>query len=518
MAVTGSFNTTGYVDPDAYYTRRLHFSWTRASYDMAANTSTIKFILKATGGAGGYVVGTAITLVVDGEIVYTSPTGLKVYKDQELYRGEMVLKHDSNGERSLNVSVSGGLYYRGNVSGDGTWMLDPLTRYATIVSAPSFNDLANPILVYKNPMGTAVTSIEACISLTGSKDDIPYREVSATGSSYTFNLSEEERNILRNATTANSRKIYFYLKTVADGTTYYSSLAKTFTVTDAHPLVENITIRDGYYLTEQLTGDVEKLIKFYSTASVNYTFAGQKGASITSYKVIVGNDTIEAIPANFPYNEIDTFTIEVTDSRGNVTTKTITKDLVPYVKLTCNLSGNRPDANGNMTVSVHGNYFNGSFGAVDNTLSVQYRIKKKDEDWSAWTDMTPTFGNGTYSAETELSGLESSTLYIFQARAIDKLATVESAEREGKSTPVFDWGEEDFNFNVPVNMNGQTVLRHNEAANNLVVSASGGFIYFRPGGTSDTSAEVKINPQGAIELSGDIIINGQSLKALLGID
>lgn len=519
MAVTGSFYSSGYVDPEGYYSRHLEFIWTRASYDIAANTSTIKYVLKAVGGRGGYVTGTAITLTVDGEIVYTSPSGLKVYKDQELYRGEITLRHDNNGERSFAVSVRGGLYYRGNVSGDGRWVLDALTRYATIISAPSFNDLANPILNYKNPVGSAASSVQACISLTGSKDDIPYRDIPLGGGSYTFNLTEEERNTLRNATTgSNSRKIFFYIKTVTNGVTYYNHLAKTFTVADAHPLVENITIRDASGVTSQLTGDVNKLIKFYSAASVNYTVAAQKGASIVSHKVTAGNDTLETIPAVFPANEIETFIFEVTDSRGNVTTKTVTKSLIPYVKLTCNLSNNRPDINGDMTVNVKGNYFNGSFGATSNTLTVQYRYKLSDGNWGSWTNMPASFGNGTYEAEVELHGLEPLALYIFQARAIDKLATITTAEREVKASPLFDWGEEDFNFNVPVNMNGETVLRHNQSANNLVISASGGFIYFRPGGTSDTSAEVKINPRGNIELSGDIIINGRSLKSLLGID
>ena len=66
-------------------------------------------------------------------------------------------------------------------------------------------------------------------------------------------------------------------------------------------------------------------------------------------------------------------------------------------------------------------------------------------------------------------------------------------------------------------MNNETILRHNHQANNLVVSSSGGFIYFRPKGTDDTSAEIKFTPQGNIELAGDIIINGKSLKSLLNI-
>ena len=47
--------------------------------------------------------------------------------------------------------------------------------------------------------------------------------------------------------------------------------------------------------------------------------------------------------------------------------------------------------------------------------------------------------------------------YTFQAKAIDKLITKESVERTVKAVPVFDWGEEDFNFNVPVTIQGKDV-------------------------------------------------------------
>jgi len=86
-----------------------------------------------------------------------------------------------------------------------------------------------------------------------------------------------------------------------------------------------------------------------------------------------------------------------------------------------------------------------------------------------------------------------------------------------RAIPIYDVGRDNNNVNVNFNMNHKTVLRHNRLANNVVLSSSGGFIYFRPLGTDDNTVEVKISPQGNIELSGDILIEGQSLKSLLGI-
>jgi hypothetical protein len=115
-----------------------------------------------------------------------------------------------------------------------------------------------------------------------------------------------------------------------------------------------------------------------------------------------------------------------------------------------------PDTAGNMAVMVTGNYFNGSFGAKSNSLSVYYRYKTVGGSYSSWTAMTVTKSGNTYSATVNITGLDYKTAYVFQAYAKDELATFYSAEKTVKATPVFDWGESDFKFNVPVTMAGYT--------------------------------------------------------------
>ena len=76
----------------------------------------------------------------------------------------------------------------------------------------------------------------ACISLTGSTDDIVYRDIPKTGTlSYTFELTDAERNLLRQNTTGKTRKVKFYIRTVIGGSTLHSIVEKTFSIINASP-------------------------------------------------------------------------------------------------------------------------------------------------------------------------------------------------------------------------------------------------------------------------------------------
>ena len=68
---------------------------------------------------------------------------------------------------------------------------------------------------------------------------------------------------------------------------------------------------------------------------------------------------------------------------------------------------------------------------------------------------TPTFSNGEYTLTYQVSDtLDYNKTYIFQCRAVDRLNIVEASEYTVKLTPVFDWSNTDFNFNVPISING----------------------------------------------------------------
>lgn len=130
-----------------------------------------------------------------------------------------------------------------------------LYNVGKITSAPNFNDEANPTIQYTNEAGNTVTSLQACISLTGATDNIAYRDIPKTGNSYTFNLTTAERNTLRNATTGTSRTVKFYIKTVAGGNTYFSSVTKTLSIINANPTFSTFNFLDTGIVSTELTGN-----------------------------------------------------------------------------------------------------------------------------------------------------------------------------------------------------------------------------------------------------------------------
>ena len=390
--------------------------------------------------------------------------------------------HNANGSGtcaiSATVNAPQGTSMAGYVlSASKTVTLDAIPRAASITAAPNFTDEDSPKITYSNPAGNAVSELQACISLDGSEIPVGYRDISKTGTSYTFSLTDAERKALRQATTGNSRSVRFYVRTTISGTNYTDYITKTLTIKNPAPTLSP-TVEDTGAVSTVLTGDANKIIKGYNSVQITFNAAAVKEATIKSRKVTCGNMS-RTSDGKMSHVESGTFEFTVTDSRGNTVTKTITKTLIEYVQLTCSLKASAPTTAGDMAFSITGNYWSGNFGAVDNTLTVQYRIKANSEEYGEWTNAAATISSGKYTAEVNPSGLDSLNTYTFQARAADKVKSgyITTAEKTVKTTPVFDWGEDDFNFNVPVDIPQSQALRGKKADGESV-----NLIYLNAGG------------------------------------
>lgn len=212
----------------------------------------------------------------------------------------------------------------------------------------------------------------------------------------------------------------------------------------------------------QYTNDRDTIIKGYNSIYFNINAEAKKGASISKYKIVCGSKSASSATGNLAHVLSGTFTVSATDSRGFTASKTVTKPLVNYIKLTCALTAKASlDAATNKAVvsfKVSGNYYNGKFGnasgAVSNSLTVQYRYKTNSGSYSSWISLNPTVSNNTYSVSTSINNLDYQNKYTVQARAIDTIYSggILSDEKSVSAKPIFDWGESDFNFNVPVKM------------------------------------------------------------------
>ena len=216
-------------------------------------------------------------------------------------------------------------------------------------------------------------------------------------------------------------------------------------------------IADSNPATVAVTGDAGQLVRYCSDAYVKAVCKGKNGAVVEDYRMTNNGTVYTDRTVTVKGVEKGVFRFDVTDSRGSTSTLTVTKPMIPYIKLTCNLGDNKPDGDGNMTVKVSGNYFNSSFGAQSNTLAVWYRYKVSGGNYGDWISLEANVGAKSYTAQAELTGLDYQTTYVFQARAEDKLRTVDSAEYAVRATPVFDWDENDFNVNGTFKINNEAV-------------------------------------------------------------
>ena len=194
-----------------------------------------------------------------------------------------------------------------------------------------------------------------------------------------------------------------------------------------------------------------------------------KGASLVRQSITCGGHTLTG-DGTLEGVESGTIVVSATDSRGNSTTKTVERKLVGYVRLSCTLGQGTPDASGRYDLEVVGACYYGSFGAAENTLTVEYRYRAQGtEAWGAWTAVDRTTPMGfTYVAHATVKGLDYQTAYEFQARAADVLEQVESEVKVVKASPGFDWGKDDFAFHIPVYIQGVKVTP--DVGQNLLIN------------------------------------------------
>ena len=338
------------------------------------------------------------------------------------YAGETLINtvnawanHNNDGTFTLTgsagfTSTAWGMGTSGNYSAT----LPTIPRAAALTAAPNFNDEENPTITYSNPAGSVVESLKACIaSPDGLVIYAAYRDISKTGTSYTFELTEQERNNLRLASiNSPSMAVKFYITTVIGGNTYYSTLDRTLTIVNANPTFTSFNYEDANNNTIALTGNSSKIINGYSTLRIsNLAATANKGATLQLIQI---NDI------QYPYSENFTIDIEkwasnkitiyVIDSRNNSTKleALIGINFINYTEKTItNKSCLREGSiNEESVLSFSGTFFNSSFGAVDNTLTASYKYKETSStEWiSGNTTLTLTINENNFSYEGYIKG------------------------------------------------------------------------------------------------------------------
>lgn len=405
MAVTSGTVTTNVVGKSNFYV-----NWSQVSQSIANNQTTINWvagIYTGTSGSHDSFYSNAVkiySVYIDGVLVSNGGTwsNIRTAGNHDLLSGTSVINHNADGSKSFNISISAWTYPSSNYSGNVWFSLNNIPRQATVTNAIDFNDEQNPTIYYSNPAGNAVTSLEAYIENDATGTGlIGLRDIPKTGNSYTFPLTDAERNTLRNAIpNSNSLRLRFAIRTNIGGNYYYSWVVKTMTIVNANPHIDDIQYLDTNTTTTDLTNDDQIIIQNLSTLQFKlYDIAAYKGATLSSLSVnINGNVKTTAYSGtsiastSYNYNEVDVSSdtnavVTITDSRGNKSNYNVPLTIWEYSQPTAIINISRENnfyTESHLTVDAN-------YSSLDNlnTIDIKYRIKKSsDSTWGNWQSIS----------------------------------------------------------------------------------------------------------------------------------
>lgn len=529
MALSGNFSTNKYTT-SSHGTIGLNLSWT-GTQDVANNQTTIKWTLKSNGtmSSGYYVQGGPISAYINGTRVFYQSGRFNVKGDGGYKKtGTIVVNHNEDGSKNVAMSISAALYSTSqNCTGSKTFTLNKINRYALLESAPDFNDEDNPTITYNNYAGDLVTDLQACISLDGTTDNIPYRDLNKLGSEYTFNLTSAERNTLLSATpNSNTLTVYFIVKTTIAGSTYYSTLQKTMTVINAAPTITSPAYLDTNSQTTAITLNNQQIIQGISTVSFTFgALTALKSATLTNISItanaVTVSDTLSGSSVSsevIPFGVINSSsnlsaTVVLTDSRGNTTTISIPITI---------LSWSLPTAI--ITVERRNNFYNDTYITVDasissldskNTMLIQYQYKEKSsQNWSGLV----TIQDNTQAEINAPDGLDNTKDYDIKVIITDRIGTTTYNTTVNKGIPLamFDKLKSSVGIDcLPSQVNTLEVNGNIKVINNTSVGGDLSVTGDISGANVTASGDINVAGDGSIggdlNVTGDITAKGVKL-------
>lgn len=430
--------------------------WSQNSQNIEDNSTIINWSCGFHPGHKYYLNAIKMSsVVINGVEVYSGGTYSNItdYQDRTFASAVLKIAHTPDGSKSFTVSgFSGWIYASGNTYASSQTFTLPTIPRASSVSC-STADIGSNATITINRASTSFTH-----TLTysfGSLSGTIATKTSSTNISWTIPTTfYGQIPNSRSGTGTITCDTY-------NGSTLIGSKSTSFTATvneSASKPTLSPTVSDSNTTTTALTGNSSKFIKYYSNASVATGAKARNSATLKSQKITCGAKSLTSASGTINAVESGSFTFSATDSRGYTTTQTVNKTLIEYIKLTCSLNAGAPTTAGVATLKISGNYWDGTFGKVANTLTVQYRYKAQGGNYGNWTTVSATKSNNTYNATATISGLNYQTTYVFQARAVDKLATINTDEQARRTTPIFDWSKNDFNVNGTLKVNNTNIF------------------------------------------------------------
>lgn len=438
--------TTGQVNTNTTYDSFFWVYFSQINQKPESNKTYIYWSCGVTCGHSFYSNAIKMSPVtINGVQVYGGGTYSNFNKgEHRIAYGYMDIYHNDDGKKTFNIGpFTGWLYSDYNYSsGGGSFELTPIPRKATITAVNDFTDLDNPSFTFSNPGGY---TMDVWLEPNPNGEHLCVRNGIPNTGSYTWALTDEERNQLRSKCTGTECTIRVGLYTHIGETVHHDYRDKKFT------MKESDATKPVVMLTTPLNnGDLPskfgtQYIQGKSRVDVTVSGDGKYGATIKDRYAAVEGKTYKS----------DDFTSDVitgsgdvkitgyaVDSRGFTGTAETKVNVVPYSKPLVVPVGNenailcyRSDGNGKRTGNSTSLWVKAkrSYSNVNgkNTCALQWRMKPASNIWDdathKWNDLVPNTTTSTdeYNALIPEVVFDLKTAYAVQIQAIDDVGEVD---------------------------------------------------------------------------------------------
>lgn len=415
--------------------------------------------------------GTAWSITIDG----TTTNGTNAWDTRNssdwkwLGSASKLITHNSDGSKIITISASHignsatGSSKMGDASGSANFTLTKIPRASKISATDADVGSISSIYIEK-----ADDSFTHTITYSlGSKSGTVATKTQQSPFSFTVPTSLYSEIPGTEGTVTLKCITYSGDTVVGESTTTFKARVNQ---EDNKPTVSG-TLVDSNSNTLALTGGSSTnviLVKNRSTAKITPTATGKNSASIK--QITVEGTKVEGSYIEFKNTTKTSFNIVATDSRGFSNSKTLTPNkIIEYIPLTLTAKFYRTSATSSeVKLDYEGNFFNASFGAKTNKLTLKWEYKEKGATaYIAGGTLTPSISNNKYSGSVSLGttfDYKKSYDFIIYANDGDganiKLTSLNYAQNITRGEPIYDYGV-DRNGNNYLFVNGNLYAKGN---------------------------------------------------------
>ena len=418
MAISGQVKTN--TEYDSYF----WVNWSQSGdQDIPNNRTQIAWSCGVNCGHTFYSNAIKMSAVsINGTQVYGGGTYSNYSKgDHTIASGTLWINHSTDGTKTFSISsFTGWLYSDHDYSAVATThSLTSIPRKATITVASDFTDVGNPSITFSNPGGF---TMDVWLEPNPVGDHLCVRTGIPNTGSYTWELTDDEREALRSSCPGNSCTIRLGLYTYIGDVRYADYKDKTYTMTSHVVTQPSVTMEISLNNGDLPSTFDGMYIQGVSRVDVTLSADGKYGADIDSYHVDIDGKMYYSNPVTSDVIQSDQG-VEIvgyaTDSRGftgfirdRVDFITYSKPSVTAIAYRCNSSGEEDPEGAYMRVG-----FTADITSLDGKNSASYII-----DYGG----TPITGTGT-SYISDPIACDVSRVWSVEVKVSDEINTTTKA-------------------------------------------------------------------------------------------